>query len=74
MSSGLYAINPSQQLLPHKHLKHLDHSLIHPYINDRTQLWSSVSKVCIHKIQMMQSKAVRPIIMSKYNESTLPNK
>ena len=72
LSSGLYALNSSKHILSHEHLKSLYYTLIHSHLTYGLLLWGSTYKTFLHKLEVLQNKAIRSITNSKYNESTEP--
>ena len=72
MSSGLYALNKSKHVLDQNHLRILYFSLIHPYLNYGSVLWGSAQQKYVHRLEIMQNKAMRVIQNLKYNSSAKP--
>ena len=69
MSSGMYALNKSKHVLVQNHLRILCLSLIHPYLNYKSVQWGSAQQKYIHRLDIMQNKAIRVIQNIKYNSS-----
>ena len=69
MSSGLYVLNKSKHVLDQNHLRILYFSLIHPYLNYGSVLWGSAQHKSVHRLAIMQNKAMRVIQNLKYNAS-----
>ena len=72
ISSGLYAINSAKHTLSNENLKILYYSLIHPYLLYGITLWGNTYKKYLHKLEILQKKAIRTITCSTYNEHTSP--
>ena len=72
MSSGLFALNKSKHVLDQNHLRILYFSLIHPYLNYGSVLWGSTQQKYVHRLEIMQNKAMRVIQNLKYNSSANP--
>ncbi len=72
MSSGIYAINMSKNILSTNHLKTLYYSMVHPYITYGIMLWYNTYKKHIHKLEVLQKKAIRSICRAKYNDPSSP--
>jgi len=50
----------------------LYYTLIHSHLTYGLLLWGSTYKTFLHKLEVLQNKAIRSITNSKYNESTEP--
>ena len=72
VSCGLFALNAVKKCLLTDNLKMLYHSLIHPYLTYGIMLWGSAYKTHLHKLAVIQKKAVRCITNSKFNEHSAP--
>lgn len=72
ISSSLYAMRKVRHVLRTNHLLILYYSLIYPYIDYGITLWGTAHKTHVHKLFIMQKKAVRIIAGAKYNEHTDP--
>ena len=72
ISSGLYAINSAKHTLSNENLKILYYSLIHPYLLYGITLWGNTYKKYLHKLEILQKKAIRTMTCSTYNEHTSP--
>ena len=70
LSSSLYAIRQSRQLLTSDHLLMLYNTLIYPYLTYGVLLWGSTHQTYIHYIVTIQKKAVRAIAHAPYNAHT----
>jgi len=72
ISSGVYAMNTLKQILNTDHLKTLYYSLIHSYLSYGNILWGTARKLHVHKLEILQKRAVRIISKAKYNAHTCP--
>ncbi len=72
MSSGLYAMRNTKNILNSNHLKSVYYTLIHPYINYGNLIWGSANKTFTNSILTLQNKAVRIMTSSKYNAHSKP--
>ena len=72
ISSGLYALNTSKYVLQQTHMKTLYYSLIHPYLNYGCLLWGNTHTTFMHKLEVLQRKAIRTITKSNYNTTSSP--
>ena len=63
-------LNATKHYLSSEHLKILYYSLIHLYILYGNILWGNTYKTHIHKLEILQKKAIRIITKSAYNEHT----
>ena len=48
------------------------YSIIHPYLSYGIMLWGSACKQYLHKIEVLQKKAIRSLHKTRYNEHTIP--
>ena len=51
-------------------MKTLYYSLVHSHLNNGCLLWGNTYKTYIHKLEVLQRKAIRVITNSKYNTSS----
>ncbi len=72
MASGIYAMNSSKHILSYSNLKTLYFSLVHPYLLYGILLWGNAYKKHIHKLNVLQKKAIRIINGARYNEHSTP--
>jgi len=72
LNSSLYIMHRVKNLLPHKYLTTLYHTLIQPYIMYGLTLWGSTNSNYINKLFVQQKKAVRIINkVSSYHHTNL---
>ena len=55
-----------------KYLQTLYYSLVHPYLSYNNLIWGSACQKHLHKLEILQKKAIRIITKSAYNEHTSP--
>ena len=72
ISSGLYALNSMKRYLTKHNLTSLYYALIHPHLMYGCLLWGNTFKKHLHKIEVMQKKAIRIICHANYNASSDP--
>ena len=72
MSSRLYALSKSKHVLDQNHLRILCLTLIHPYLNYKSVQWGSARQKYIHRLDIMQNKAILVMQNIKYNSSDKP--
>lgn len=69
ISGGAYAINSVKKILSTHNLKQLYYSLFHSHISYGTLLWGSAHKHRLHKLEIVQNRAIRNIYNAPYNSS-----
>ncbi len=67
MSSGLYALNSLKHFFPSSILTALYYALIHSHLSYGCMLWGNTHNKYLHKINILQRKAIRTINHAKYN-------
>jgi hypothetical protein len=67
MSSGLYALNSLKHFFPSSVLRALYYALMHSHLSYGCMLWGNTHKKYLHKIKILQRKALRTINHAKYN-------
>lgn len=72
VSCGVYAMNMSKRIISANNLKILYYSLVHPYLIYGIRLWGSCLKKYIHKLEVLQNRALRSMTNGKYNDPTSP--
>ena len=72
ISSGLYAVDTFKYVLQQIHMKTLYYSLIHPYLNSGCLLWGNTHTTFMHKLEVLQRKAIWTITKSNYNTTSSP--
>ena len=72
VSRSLFAINSAKHFIDKKALKTLYSSLVHSHFSYCIPIWSCASKNSIHKLELLQKRAIRTISLSKYNAHTIP--
>lgn len=72
ISSGLYALNKSKNILDTNNMKIIYHSLIYPYLTYGNLLWGSSHSMHLRRLEILQKKAVRTISKMSYNSHTEP--
>ena len=72
VTSGLYAINSCKRFLSSSNLKLLYFSLVHTHLSYGTMIWGGTYKTHIHKLEIIQKKAIRSIYKANYNAHTSP--
>ena len=70
--SGTYVMNAAKNVLSRNHLQILYNSLVHPYLMYGNLLWGNAHKKHIHKLEIIQKKAIRCMSKVAYNEHTTP--
>ena len=72
VSSGIYAMNAAKRYLSSEHLHILYYSLIHPYLIYGNLVWGNTYQKYLHRLEILQKKAIRIMTKSAYNEHTSP--
>jgi hypothetical protein len=72
VSSGLYALRSVKHLLPKQHLKLIYHALISSHLTYGITLWHAAPTKHLHKLTVLQKKAIRIITGSPYNAPSTP--
>lgn len=72
LTSGLYALNTTKHFLQTSHLRCLYFALIDSYLRYGCHLWGVTCKKYLHKLTIIQKKAIRIVSHSPYNASTTP--
>jgi len=72
ISCGLYALNSLKFHMPASVLKMIYYTTIHTHLNYGCTLWGNTLKKYLHKVEVMQKKALRIICHAKYNDSSTP--
>ena len=72
VSSGLYALNSLKHCLSRKSLRALYFATVHSHLVYGCLLWGNTHKKVLHKLKMLQNKAVRIMSHAKYNASSDP--
>ena len=67
ISRGLYALRTAKHFLPKKHLTLIYHALIAPHLTYAINYWHSTTKNHLHKLKILQKKAIRIINHAEYN-------
>ena len=62
----------AKRYLSENNLRLLYFSVVNPYLLYGNLLWGSAYKKYVHKLVVLQKKAIRAITHSRYNESTSP--
>lgn len=70
VSSGLYALNSLKFTMPSCILKTLYYGLIHPHLTYGCLLWGNTYKKYLHRIEILQKKAIRTVSHAKYNAAS----
>jgi len=70
IASGLYALNALKHMLPTRILTTLYYTMINPFLIYGCVLWGNTYKRYLHKIVILQKKAVRIIKHAKYNTTS----
>jgi hypothetical protein len=72
VSKGLYALRTAQNFLPKKHLSLIYHALVAPHLSYGITFWHSTTKNHLHKLTVLQKKAIRAISNAEYNAPSAP--
>ena len=72
VSRGLYALRSAKHILPRKHLKLLYYALIASHLSYGIIYWNSTSKQHLHRLNVLQKKAIRIITSAQYNAPSAP--
>ena len=72
VSKGLYALRTAQNFLPKKHLGLIYHALVAPHLSYGINFWHSTTKNHLHKLTVLQKKAIRTISNAEYNAPSAP--
>ena len=72
ITSGVYAINAVKRYLSVENLKTLYFSFVHSYISYGAIIWSCAYQYKLHKLEILQKRAIRNICKVKYNEPSTP--
>ena len=72
ISSGNYVLKSLKNTLSTSLLTTIYYSMIHPYLSYGIMLWGSTCKRHLHKIEILQKKAIRSLYKTRYNEHTMP--
>ena len=59
IASGAYALQAVKRYLCLDNMKSLYHSLVHSHLTYGTILWGSAFKYRLHKVEILQKKAIR---------------
>ena len=59
IASGAYALQAVRRYLCLDNMKSLYHSLVHSHLTYGTILWGSAFKYRLHKVEILQKKAIR---------------
>ena len=72
IASGAYALQAVRRYLCLDNMKSLYHSLVHSHLTYGTLLWGSAFKYRLHKVEILQKKAIRNTCNTVYNAPTAP--
>ena len=72
IASGAYALQAVKRYLCLDNMKSLYHSLVHSHLTYGTILWGSAFKYRLHKVEILQKKAIRNTCNTVYNAPTAP--
>ena len=72
IASGAYALQAVRRYLCLDNMKSLYHSLVHSHLTYGTILWGSAFKYRLHKVEILQKKAIRNTCNTVYNAPTAP--
>ena len=72
ISRGLGMINRVKFLVPKESLKTLYYTMIYPYLSYCCIVWGGACSVALHRLEILQNRAVRLITHSHYRLSTGP--
>ena len=72
IASGLYAMNSLKNIMASHILRKLYFAMIHPHLTYGIMLWGNTYKKYMHKIEVLQKKALRIICHAKYNACSSP--
>ena len=72
VAGGLYALNCTKHMLQSTHLRSIYFALVHSHLNYGCLLWGNTSKTFLHKLKVLQRKAIRVICHAQYNAPATP--
>ena len=72
ISSSLFIMNKVKHFIPTSLMKILYYSMVYPYLTYGIALWGSTFQCHIHKLKVLQKKAIRCICGAKYNAHSDP--
>lgn len=72
ISKGLYALRSVKHILPKRHLKLIYHALISSHLSYGIIFWHTAAKTHLHRLNVLQKKALRTITNSEYNAPSAP--
>ena len=72
VSSGLYALRSVKHILPKQHLKLIYHALISSHLTYGITLWHAAPTKHLHKLTVLQKKAIRTLTNAPYNAPSNP--
>ena len=72
ISSGIYALNSLKNILPTQQLKSIYYSLVHSHLSYGLVLWGAARKQFLHKLNILQNKALRSISRNHYRDTAQP--
>ena len=72
ISSGIYALNSLKNILPTQQLQSIYYSLVHSHLSYGLVLWGAARKQFLHKLNILQNKALRSISRSHYRDTAQP--
>ena len=72
IANGIYAINAAKRYLSVENLKSLYFSFVQSYLSYGAIIWSSAYQCRLHKLEILQKKAIRNVCKANYNEPSTP--
>ena len=72
LSKALYMLRSTKNFLPQKARKAVYYTLFHCHLIYCLPIWSSTSSSNINTVSILQKKAVRIVVLEKYNAHTQP--
>jgi hypothetical protein len=72
ISKGLYGLHSVKHILPKQHKKLIYHALIAPHLTYGISFWHTHAKTHLHRLNILQKKAIRTITNSEYNSPSEP--
>lgn len=70
--SGMYALNALKFFMPSHILRTMYYALLHSHFTYGCLLWGNSYKKYVHKLKVLQKKAVRIICHASYNATSSP--
>ena len=72
LATSLFMMRRLKNIMPPRNMLTLYYSFFYPYLDYGLILWGGAAKTALHKIFVMQKKAIRIVSNATYNEHTTP--